>query len=596
MQRIINFKISSMSGDIRNNILNFLVIGFIFYGTGVYAQNTINQDVKVIREYNPTVSDALKIEQMPELDDTTSYHPSFKYSILSRAFETANELEPISPAKMAKRKNSLLNNTYTKFGVGTHNTVFGELYYNLLRNEKYTLGLNIAHQSSFGEITLDDKTEVKTPYHDTYAGISFRSIFDKVTLSSGLSFTHNIYEYYGLQTVAPDTQYVNPINSNPYSGDALKIKSTQRISSFKLNFGLHNRETGIENTKWKTNLNYLTFGNKTGAKENRFELSGSLHVPVNNVYFDLDAIISSYSVNFPNSVSPALNFKNKQSTYISVLPRIGLQFYQAYLEGGMLLTGTVGGNQDEIKLAPHITGNLTIAEGIVSIFGGITGEYNFNDYSKIYYENPYISPDLLVNNSFYGINIHGGIKGNFSNTTSFTARVDYNYFNDEHFFINKFYERSAPVDTSIYDYSNLFEVVYDNGSLLKVQGELLIKPDEKTNLRLYAIYNGWNLEDQKYAWNKPETEIGMHGSLKLSETITVNSNLALLGKRYAFIKGSEAKKLDPIFDVNLGVDYHLNKTWTFWGQINNLASMKYYRWNGYPSYGFNLLVGANYSF
>ena len=43
--------------------LAFLLV--MFCGVHVFAQETINKDVRVVREYTPTVSDAYKINQMP---------------------------------------------------------------------------------------------------------------------------------------------------------------------------------------------------------------------------------------------------------------------------------------------------------------------------------------------------------------------------------------------------------------------------------------------------------------------------------------------------------------------------------------------------
>ncbi|MBN2166196.1 MAG: hypothetical protein JW717_07970 [Marinilabiliaceae bacterium] len=562
----------------------------------IFSQNSLNKDVKVIREYNPTVSDAIKIEQMPELDDTTSYHPTFKYSILSHAFATANELEPISPAKMAKTKPGLLNNSYSRFGIGSQNTIMGELYYNLLRNKKYVVGLSIGHESSDGKVILENDSESETPFHTTWSDLFFKSIFKKITLSTNLHFDHNIYNYYGFQTIDENQYYTYANNTGSFSGNDLKFNNTQRISSFALGLGLKNLETKLEKTKWHTNFNYLTFGTKTGAKHNRFEINGKLHTPANTLFFDLDAKLSAFSTILPDSIEPMFNFKNQHNTDFSLLPKIGLQYDMAYVEAGLLLAGRFGGSDSEFKATPHITGTLTIAEGIVSIFGGLTGKYNFNDYETIYRENPFVSPDATVKNSFYGIDLHGGITGNFSSTTSFSARFDYNYFNDEHFFINRYYLRNTASSIDTFDYSNVFDIIHDNGSLLKVQGELLINPSELLNIRMHACYNGWNLKNQQYAWFKPETEIGFSGKIKVSETFSINSSINLLGFRYTFIPGIEPKKLNSIFDLNIGGNYLLNKTWSFWTTINNAAFMKYYKWNGYPSYGLSVMIGASYSF
>jgi len=44
------------------------------------------------------------------------------------------------------------------------------------------------------------------------------------------------------------------------------------------------------------------------------------------------------------------------------------------------------------------------------------------------------------------------------------------------------------------------------------------------------------------------------------------------------------------------VDYNLNKKWTLWIDLNNIANTKYQRWNGYTSFGFNFLLGIKFKF
>lgn len=49
----------------------------------------LNKDVKVVREYNPIISDAYKINEMPVDEvDQASFNPDFSYDILSKAMSS----------------------------------------------------------------------------------------------------------------------------------------------------------------------------------------------------------------------------------------------------------------------------------------------------------------------------------------------------------------------------------------------------------------------------------------------------------------------------------------------------------------------------
>jgi len=559
-------------------------------------ESTVNQTVTVVREYNPTVSDALKMESMPTLDDTTSYHPVFNYSILSRAFETNNDIEQISPARMAADEQPLLTNSLARLGIGGYNTVYGELNYNITQSKLYALGLSLSHTSSMGEVVLEDDSRVSAPFHDTYASIGFKRFFSQVTLSAGMNFKHNLYDYYGYQTLNALTPYQLNNGTVLVTGDDLLVDKNQRISQFDMGLGVSGNNTDVTKARWNTWLNFSTFGNKTGVTQNKIDITGSTIVPINDLNFILDGQISSYKVNVPDSIGPMYTFSEKQISLISLLPRVGIKFNSGNAELGMLISNEMGRDSKEFRVAPHLTANLTVVEGIVSLFGGLTGHLNMNDDASMLTENPYLSSDVHVKSSFHGMNLFGGIKGNFSSSTSFSARVDYSAFNDEHFFVNRQYLQSPVITDSIYSYSNLFDVVYDSGTLLEVSGELITKPSDDLSLRLFAKYSGWNLNDLAYAWQKPETEASFSGTYQVNRNLSVDATINLLGKRYAYIPNSEAKKMDSMVDINLGGTYKFSSGWSFWGRINNLAAAKYERWNGYPTQRFNGMVGATYSF
>jgi hypothetical protein len=574
-----------------------------FSTTFAFAQNaqtqkesTVNQTVTVVREYNPTVSDALKMESMPTLDDTTSYHPVFNYSILSRAFETNNDIEQISPARMAADEQPLLTNSLARLGIGGYNSVYAELNYNITQSKLYALGLSLSHTSSMGNVVLEDDSRVDAPFHDTYASIGFKRFFSKVTLSAGMNFKHNLYNYYGYQTLNALTPYQLNNGTVLVTGDDLLVDKSQRISQFDMGLGVSGNNTDVTKARWNTWLNFSTFGNKTGVTQNKIDITGSTIVPINDLNFILDGQISSYKVNVPDSIGPMYTFSEKQISLISLLPRVGIKFNSGNAELGMLISNEMGRDSKEFRVAPHLTANLTVVEGIVSLFGGLTGHLNMNDDASMFAENPYLSSDVHVKSSFHGMNLFGGIKGNFSSSTSFSARVDYSAFNDEHFFVNRLYLQSPVITDSVYSYSNLFDVVYDSGTLLEVSGELITKPSDDLSLRLFAKYNGWNLNDLAYAWQKPETEASFSGTYQVNRNLSVDAAINLLGKRYAYIPNSEAKKMDSMVDINLGGTYKFSSGWSFWGRINNLAAAKYERWNGYPTQRFNGMVGATYSF
>ncbi len=577
-----------------------LYLGFIslIYPSTFLGQE-INKDVKVVREYNPIISDANKINQLPKNEvDSSKFTPDFTYDILTKAMTSELAIEPITAARLKPERKTVLDKSYVRGGLGNYTTFFGELDYNVLRSEDYAVGLNIGHISSAGDIKLEDDSKVSAPFHDTWSSLYFRRFWDDYTLSIDAAFDHNIFNYYGYQTFTDTLSYYSPLSADSQyevPGSDLKYEDRQRLSSFDVNVGFQNKVLDGEDLSFDANLNFGTFGNVTGVGENVFGLTGNIRKGFDNVFIDVNAGVQYFGTSVP--VSDLLfEYADRNMTVFTLCPSVGFIFEGINLQVGIDTYSNLGGENDGFNIAPHLLADFVIADGIVTAFGGVKGDYIVNDYQSVQKENNFISPDLNVQNSFHGIHLLGGIKGNFSAQTSFVARVDYSMFSDEHFFVNK---SLTDTEGNIHQL-NVFDVEYDDGSLLTVSGEIKYEASNKLNVLLKGKYNGWNLDNLEKAWHKPDMELGVTANFSPIEDLWCNVGFYSQGKRYVKdvtnIEEVGVNELEPVYDLRLGARYLLSSKWTIFGNINNLLVSKYYEWNGYPSQGMNVRVGVGYSF
>lgn len=573
------------------------LLGFsLILSVQVLAQEKISQDVKVVRAYTPTVSDAYKVNYMPVLDDSTTSHLTFNYRILSKSVVTDYRPQPITAARLKDKRTMHLQSSYLKAGIGNYGSVVGEVGYNILQSEPFLLGLNIGHNSSFGELKLEDESVVDAPFHDTWADVDFKHFFDDKTFSVGLSFQHNVYSYYGYQTLNEDSEYTLPGYVDPIAGADIMIDDRHRLSMVDLRLAFRNNISDELKTSYDFGFGFNSFGNVTGVKQNGFELTGSVLHPVNDIRFGIDLKIESFKTNVPDSIGPMFYFDDRGSTLVSANPAVHFDFDKAKLKVGMLIGGLIDTEDDEFYVAPDVRGELNVVEGIVSLYGGVTGKIKMNDQKTVSYENPFVSPDVNVKTAFHGINLLAGIEGNFSSKTSFSAGIEYSFFSDEHFYVNKNY---LSVDVNpVYHQSNLFMPIYDDGQLLKVKGEMLFRPKKSAEVVLHGAYYGWSLDELNEAWHKPELEFGVKGQYFIFPNLRLDAGIAYLGERAAYdpmVEG-QVKTLDGVVDINLGGEFYFSKKWTFWADLNNIAASKYYKWNGYPMQGLNVRAGMILSF
>jgi hypothetical protein len=576
---------------------NIILIFTLFYGVNACPQEPLSKDVRVEREYEPSVADAMKINLMPQREDTLEYTPEFRYNVAGHALPGTPEIQPMQAARLAAQRPQDLYSSYVSGGMGNYQLLFGDIFYNLTRNEKYAFSLGFQQESSWGELELENGESVDAPYHSTLGGLYFRHFFGEKTLELDLNFDRYAYRYYGYQTIDAEGVYLNA-DSVPVGGTDLLPDKKQRQTAFDFHFGLLSQQSDVSETRYHVNFDFNGFGNLSGVGENSFSLGGELNIPFGPLSLFVDGGGIYRQVNAPSgeNENPELFvFDDREQIFLTVNPKVVIPGNKFNVELGMNVTGEFA-DTEEFYLSPHVKGDLVIAEGVVSTFLGMTGEVHANSYRDIMAENPFVSPDVLVKPAFTNIRGFAGVKGNFSSATSFTARLDYEFIEDEHFFVNRSFEPEGT--TTEAGLSNLFEVVYDDVTLLTLTGEFLIRPVRELDIILKGVYYGWEPDVLEHPWHKPEMEIGVRAAYIYNEEWRFDASFNVLGERKAYdpSQDSEVKNLKSVTDFNLGANYQLNKRLHFFGRIQNIFASKYYPWAGYPMQGFNARVGAGYSF
>ncbi|MDR2926659.1 MAG: hypothetical protein LBV41_00400 [Cytophagaceae bacterium] len=570
-------------------------------------EETINQDVQVVREYNPTISDAFKINDMPSPSDTLKITPVFRYHLKGKALGTPPEIVPLTPVHLGKEPLSELRPAYIQGYLGNYNIAGGNLYYNLVRNEKFALALNAAHESSLGDLTLDDGSDADADYHQTAAGLYMRHFMRKATLGVDMDFSNYSYRYYGLGNIAADDEYYShyPTYITPEApiypiihGSDILLDKKQRQTAFDINMSLSNRALRNANL-YDIHLGFYTFGNYTGITENSFRYGGDFNIALGEINMLLETAINYAGSRTANVEAPAgYLFTSRDRMLAQINPSITRTYKNFFLKLGLRVGFGLDELGDKFYLSPDVAVHFKV-EDVIVLQAGVTGDVKPNSYRSVMAENPFMAPDLNLRTAAHDFKLFAGIKGNFSSATSFAVRVEYGIFTDEHFFVNNMYHNA---DSSAVFYDNRFGAVYDDGTLLTVSGEFKAAITSDLNFTLRAAYYGWQLKEQAKAWHKPDMEIGIRAAYRAMHDLRFTAAFNVQGVQYAMMPpqadGNKyvAKKLNSLLDFNLGADYSLNSRWRFFAHVGNVFAAKQYQYNGYPLHRFNARVGVGYSF
>ena len=236
---------------------------------------------------------------------------------------------------------------------------------------------------------------------------------------------------------------------------------------------------------------------------------------------------------------------------------------------------------------PRVKLMVNITNTVVP-YVGLDGYYESNHLLKIKGENPYLVDDLAVDPTIHKLIAYGGLRGRFLPKAAFNLYVKWQDVQNWHFYIA---DSANPM-------RNRFDVVYDDGSLLSMGGEIGIHPSQKLGFILKGNYYQYTLDNLDHAWHRPEWDISLTTKGFFLDKVSLQADVYLLGPQ--FVPSADplasARELDGLIDINISGEYQINKSFSAFARVNNIISDDYYVWQNYPIQGLNFLLGGTWSF
>ena len=176
--------------------LTLLIASVIFASLNAMAQKDtvkLRQEVEVSKNYQPSILEVEKINDIPKIKAEQTEPPTFDYSIFSKPVYGTFDLTPVAAAKMVGESKPEMENGLLKLGFGTFLTSYGELFYNAQPDKKSNFGMHFKHLSSFGKVKLLNEEMVKAPQTENVAEIFGQKFFKRSTLSGTLAFNRESF-------------------------------------------------------------------------------------------------------------------------------------------------------------------------------------------------------------------------------------------------------------------------------------------------------------------------------------------------------------------------------------------------------------------
>jgi len=530
----------------------------------------VTEEIEVVRPYKPILAEAVKLRRSPDLNDVKTYKARFNYSLTDRKLQLNSDIDKLYAQDVAAEKQQEIINNYVKGGLGSANTILGEAYINLGRDEALQAGGFFRHFSQSGK--LDGQS-----LNQQQASVFGRSIGEKAVLSGRINYERKGFNFYGydennpLRNLDPAKQSFNFIEAeaevvNKYTEDPDALSYAAKVNGY-------------------------IWGDQLSAKENSVVINGYLNKRISSFNLGLAA-----STEFGNTKD---EFTSVSNNILRLNPYIRLEANGIKINAGINFVqefGTVSSGH----LFPAVTADFVLIPEYLQIFAEVKGDVNRNSMKDLTDENPFLNSNIFIKNSIEKLSFSAGIKGTGGPGFGYKARVYRKEITDMPLFVNNFADPTR------------FDVIYDFGNtkVLGLEGELSVQVSDQLK------WTGkLNLEDYKpasetYSWFKPQLRISSNLEYKVTDKIGFNAAVAIQdasdAKIYTAAPANPYLIPDPAIetsvnvkgyvDLGIGATYKINDRFSAFLKANNLLNTKYSRYLYYQVIGVNVFGGISYSF
>ena len=544
-------------------------------------------------EYTPRLMSFSKLNQQPDMTDSTTEKVKFDYYITPQRMDATFQPGTISYSKVSPDALEKMYRNFIKVGFGYPLTPLAELSFHNLQNTKYSLGANVHHYSYWApQIGKVMKQYPNGPMSDTRVHLNFKKFFKNQTLYTAAGYNHEYNRYYGYRysewpnynpnyIAVTDPKYMD--NTFHHAKAMVGLASNYVLEDKKLKQDVRVSYDFLHRGHWKDMEHHLGLNSFIAYDSRWAKISGSQ-------CYRLDLDLDYFQ-------------QNKGQNAVLFVPEATAHFTikEYHIIAG--IGGVVDYNYGKTKgtVYPIVELQLGIVPTILDIYAGVNGNAHHNSLKDMLYENPWLKPQLdTFRTTINYINIYGGIKGNLVKKLNYNLSVHYSYARDLAFY---------RVDTTTYsgdvvfgDVRNQFEVEYHNGNVLNLCLNINYEVIKNLHLNFEANYWLYALTKTKAApYHKPKLEFTFSGKYILKERFVfdLNFDLAFGSKTLAyddFFGKYTVQNMKPILDFGIGFEYLINDHFAAFANINNIAHQHYARFYDYKAFGINAMVGITYSF
>ena len=503
---------------------------------------------------------------------------------------------------IAQEELTPLTGNYLKLGLGNYGTIYGRAHLHSTRNDQYSYGLDLRHQSS-ATGPVDGKNSGVSQTSVAANGEIYRGT---TALGASLDYAHDVYHFYGYQP--------SPLGGAITIPDADDIK--QSFNRVGIRAYARNRTPGAALT-YEAGLGYKYWNDKSSSSsESNFLVDAKAGYALSEnsrITLQADGSFVSENENSTYASGPrSRNFIQATSAY-ELTSKTGLSLILGATFGYSsepLGTGANPGGVGKGMINPAVRVGYSVVPEKVQLYAGAGGAIQRVSRYDLTQENPWLKSGTSqsVADTHYGPTVFIGFTATPTSGLELAARATYGRTRNLYFYNNY---KLGTDNQGEYSYS--YNLVYDSTSVgvFAVHGELQYSNSEKWRAGLKADYNHYGVSSLAHPYGRPAFLGKLYATYNVTDKLLLGADFYYYSPNYgtAYVLRDASstypgnypivpidRQTDAVVDLSLRADYRITPKFSIFALGNNLTNRHYQRYLNYQSQGINVIGGLTYSF
>ncbi len=571
----------------------YIVSFALLYYAPIWAQDEIDRTVTVERDYQPTIENSDKISIQPSVSEPAGTPASVNYSTYSSPMKDveSNSQIPLDYTRTSFSQPNPMHG-YLRAGVGHSATLFN-FNYSIAERKNTQFNIGVHHLGQWGRKTMATSS----------AGFDFAKAFQQAEVFFGVDAQNIFFTRYGRYFTYTDsvkmTGDFSTLGLNHYKDFQASDKQSQWEVLTKV--GVRSRQgepfqylvqTGYEAFIMDANNIEHIINTKAhlGWQGTKHAAGGNILVQ-NHLYSADSATIAGMN---PENFYTSLDSTDYHA--IKVEPYYAYTSKRFFIHVGVNLDFCIGKGRLFLP-SPNVYFEAKLTPDWLALYGGATGNYATSSVREHFGFLRYLHPENEIatrkNRTYTPINAQLGFKIRPQNNLLLDIYAAYNY---------SMYDVFYRPDSNGY-----FSLISNAHQHWTIGAKFNYHYQDIVNISLNGFYNIWKMSDDTYysiglakgnILDRPGWGVNFRVDAKIDSKWSLYSDNNFSGGHYALqdAAATNVVKLRPVIDLNLGVQYNINKWLSAFFQLNNFINWKTDVYYSYQSQGINFLTGVAYRF